>query len=185
MAVDSCACSRGALKRALISSTCGVRLSGIRRAREEWQGVGEELEGVTQLQQRSCCVINAFKSTLDKLTCSNDMCCCCCAISVQSWPLAAVPHSFHARAIKQNEKCCCKKQSAISGTRWCALLDLNVMIKPQSRCCCCCLESVFNWPIAVSVLDPRVLLHKTQCHFNRRHYSQSPLYTYTHAAVCN
>lgn len=43
MAVDSCGCSRGALKRALISSTCGVRLSGVRRARGEC--VGEECEG--------------------------------------------------------------------------------------------------------------------------------------------
>lgn len=41
MAVDSCAFSRGATKRALISGTCGVRLSGVRpdgEGRREGQG---------------------------------------------------------------------------------------------------------------------------------------------------
>lgn len=63
----------------------------------------------------------------------------------------------------------------------CALLDLNIMIKPQSRTVAAAAVAwkTFNWPIADSVLDPRVLRHKTQCHFNRRHYSQSPLYTYS------
>lgn len=47
MAVDSCACSRGATKRALISGTCGVRLSGVRQdgegRREGHGGVAEVL----------------------------------------------------------------------------------------------------------------------------------------------
>lgn len=112
MAVDSCACSRGALKRALISGTCGVRLSGVRQDGKKRKG-GDKGEW-----QRSRCVIKAFKSAQDQLTCSNDMCwCCCCAASVQSWPLAPLHTHSMPGAIKQNEKCCCKKQSTISGTR--------------------------------------------------------------------
>lgn len=95
MAVDSCACSRGALKRALISGTCGVRLSGVRQDGKKRRG-GDKGEW-----QRSRCVIKAFKSAQDRLTCSNDMCwCCCCAASVQKLTLGPAPHSFHARGHK-------------------------------------------------------------------------------------
>lgn len=102
----------GALKRTLISGTCGVRLSGVRQDGKKRRG-GDKGEW-----QRSRCVIKAFKSAQDQLTCSNDMCwCCCCAASVQSWPLDPLHTHSMPGAIKQNEKCCCKKQSTISGTR--------------------------------------------------------------------